>query len=272
MTDVLEWLAAHANDDPQRRLHRLGEWLGRSSRPLATDWWHANDLEAAYEWAARRLGELCIDPPDRDAFEARHELVAAHVRDEEEARRHQLGFVAVHANAGLDDRQRFYCLGMSASWETGEPPWILATEPEYAALRELTGAPPALEADYATNVLPAPARYPLDVATPDADLKSREAFDRGDYALTLAYLAHVSKSGDHGLLAQLLHIETLRRMNRRDDATALWLTTADEWMRGERRVWASQWKRLRELHGKLRVSDDDGRIAAIRALEAGAPQ
>src|SRR5689334_6464218 len=111
MSDLLEWLDAHAHLPRESLIRELGCWLGKSSRVLADEWWHANDLDSAFAWAVRRLSELSIEAVSMEAFDARHEAVSQHVEDEEEQRRHQLGFVATHANARLRDGRRFYCLG-----------------------------------------------------------------------------------------------------------------------------------------------------------------
>jgi hypothetical protein len=266
MTDLLEWMAATPGADAAAVRQRLRDWLSRSARPLADQWWHAGDLDEAYAWAVRRLGEVGVAPPSEEAFVARHAFIAEHVEDEEEQRRHQLGFVAAHANARLEG-SRFHCLGMDLSWEAEEPPWVLLTDEEHRRVAGLSGPTPALEASYGAGELPSPgaaAPSELPVSPTRARMKAQEAFAKGDYATALRYLPQAANDGDHGLLARLMHIDTLRRVQRHDDARTLWSQTAEEWLTGTRRVWDTQWRELLALHKVLKMPADDPRLARIR--------
>ncbi len=263
MTDLLEWLGARP-----RRLDEVSDWLGKSSRLLTDAWWHASDLECAHEIVEERLEALGVDLPRWSDFDERHDEVARRVEDEDQQRRHQLGFVAVHANARMQDGRRFYCLGAALLREAGEPLWALLSEEEHRQLLALAGPPGALEAPYSgATSLPAEIRPVLDLALMPpfvARRRADEAFARGDYLEALQLMPKAIDDGDHGVLAQLLRLETLRRLGRREEARALWSSVADEWLRGDRRAWDTQWRRLLELHRRLALPGDDARLAEIK--------
>jgi hypothetical protein len=90
-----------------------------------------------------------------------------------------------------------------------------------------------------------------------------QAFRDKKYDRVLQLIPRAIEDGAHGLLAQLLHIDTLRAAGRRDEAQKVLFSVADQWLSGARPVWNTQWKRLLELARKLRVSPDDPRLAQI---------
>lgn len=91
------------------------------------------------------------------------------------------------------------------------------------------------------------------------------AEQRLEEALSLIPLA--VKDGSHGLLAELLHIDLLRRLGRSEDARAQLWRTANAWLAGERpKVWNTQWARLIELAKKLKLDLDDPRLVRARTL------
>jgi hypothetical protein len=150
---------------------------------------------------------------------------------------------------------------------------VLLSDEEHERALRLAGPPTDLEAKYSAGVAlpevqalpPEYTKLPAHEARSRADAAIRE----GRYKDALRYLPRASEDGDHGLLARLTHIDTLRRVQRGDDARALWSQTADEWLSGARRVWDTQWKALLELHRKLRLPADDGRLARIQAKARG---
>lgn len=239
---------------------------------LIDQWWHAGDLVGAYGIIADRAAELGVGVPAEAAFVERHRLVEQVTDDEEEQRRHQLGLLAVHLYAA---GVHFHCYNAAAAWETGEPPWLHVDPAEHARLLAL-GDPPLLEAAYNDRgELPALARLPIDVSLmnpSEAHRRASTAFAAGDNAAALAYVEHAKQDGDHGLLAELLHIDILRRLNRRDEARARWTALAGDWLRGARRVWSSQWLKLAKLHGALKLPPDDPVLVRVRAMIETAPE
>jgi hypothetical protein len=268
MSDLLDWLDANSGALRETLLGSLRERL--HSRALVDEWWHAGDVETAYEFAARRLAELRLNPPTAEEFTERHEFVQAHVEDEEQERRHQIGFVATQANAQLRDGPRFHCLGPELAWENEEPPWVLLDDEEYARLLAIGGPPPSLESAYSGRTAAprelGPRGPDLSLIAPHtAELKANEALSKGRPEEALLYLAKASEEGDSGLLVRLQRIDVLRMVHRQEEARALWSQTADEWLSGTRRVWDTQWRTLLKLHGRLRLAEDDPRVGQIRA-------
>lgn len=112
----------------------------------------------------------------------------------------------------------------------------------------------------------APEQLP-EMRPHEANRLANEAFHAGDFERVLALMPVARADGDHGLLAELLHIDTLRRMGRTEPARELFWATADAWLAGERRqVWNTQWRRLAKLGTKLRVDSRDPRLTRIRDL------
>ena len=273
MTDLLDWLARSESEGRLAECqHDLGEWLGRSSRVLADGWWHACDVALAYELSVERAHALGIDPPTEQAFVARHELAEKTTDDEEELRRHQLGFLAVHVNARRKDDQLFHCCGPDLSWESEEPPWVLLNGEEHRRLLSIAGPPTGIEAAYSgktslpnlVDVEDDRAGEAVRMAPATAQLKAKTLLNEGKLKEALLYFPAASAGGEHGLLARLDHIETLRRLSKTEEARALWNVTADEWIGGSKRIWNTQWKTLLALHKKLRLPDTDPRLASMR--------
>jgi hypothetical protein len=265
LTNLLSWL-----DESPRQIHEVAYQLERARRELALGWWHAADLDSALQTLNDRMGQLGLTPLDAETFAARHALISETIDEEEAQRRHQLGFAAVHANAQLSDGRTFVCLGHELATESDEPTWALLSAEEHSRLAPLGSAPDDLEAGYSgARVLPtAVARPEVHIermAPHDAHLHANGAFRDGRYAEALEYLPRAALDGSHGLLAELMHIEALQRLDRHDEATALWGRTADDWLSDRRRVWDTQWKRLLELHGILGLPEGDPRLGRIRA-------
>lgn len=83
----------------------------------------------------------------------------------------------------------------------------------------------------------------------------------------LALIPIAVRDGAHGLLAELLHIDVLRRLGRAAEARAQLWRTADAWLGGERdQVWNTQWRRLLELAKKLKLDLADPRLVRAREL------
>ncbi len=115
---------------------------------------------------------------------------------------------------------------------------------------------------------------PVELALPPhvAHRRARQAFDARRFDEVLALVPCAVRDGDHGLLAELLHIDTLRRMGRAEDARALFASTADEWLGGKRRqIWDTQWKKLAELGKALNLTMNDPRLARIAQRSGDAP-
>jgi hypothetical protein len=72
-------------------------------RNLVLGWWHAFDLESAFETLSDGLREQGLDPAlPEDELARANALFAELEIDEEDARRHQVGIVARHGNLGLE--------------------------------------------------------------------------------------------------------------------------------------------------------------------------
>lgn len=103
------------------------------------------------------------------------------------------------------------------------------------------------------------------IAPQEARRRADAAFRAKQYDLVLQLIPRAIEDGSHGLLAQLLHIDTLRAAGRRDEALHVLWSIAEDWLSGKRPVWDTQWKRLHELARKLRASPDDPRLGRIAA-------
>lgn len=267
-SDLLRWLESQADD---LDLGALETYLSETGRWLNEGWWDADDLEAARDWASMQLPKLGIDAPSREEFAKRHSFVEQEVDDPEDQRRHQLGFVATWANARLGGWRRFYCTGLSLSTSDDMPPWYLLTEEEYARIRDVTGDPPLLEAEYSgRDSAPSEVVPMIDIANirpMDAHEKAKVAFAGARYEEVLRYMPKAVDDGSHGLLAQLMHVDALMKLNRTADARAVWSAIADEWISGKRIVWDTQWRRLLEQHRALGLPAEDPRIAIIESKQ-----
>ena len=270
MSDLLEWLEAHADMPRGDLARRVRDWLGNSSRTLVRGWWHAGDVEQAYQSLTERLKELGVEPFSMEELEAQQTRIQETTSDEEAQRRHQLGFTAMYANERLTGGRRFHCLNAQLSWESEEPPWVLLDDREHDALTALGGPPPLLEAAYSGKAgAPTPlSKSALDVsmlAPHTAERLADEAILTGRYDEALLYLSRVSEDGDFGLLTRLKRIGIFVSAKRTDEGRVLWSQTADEWLHGNRRVWDTQWTKLLELHTLLGMPKNDSRLDRIRA-------
>ena len=274
LLDEMDHLADAAKRPP------FGGRLGDSGRALTSIFWHPDDLDTAAEALVESLGDHGLAQAfDDAAFRARAALVEAAVQDEGQEREHQIGHAAVLANAALrasGDARRFRAFGARLRWESDEPAWLLVAPDEHARLRKYGGPLGGVERLYdgleSVDDLPRPARVEPDVAAMaphQAHLQAKAAFNAGRYAEVVALMPRATLDGDHGVLAELLHIDALRRLNKREEARSLWGRTADAWLAGERRVWDTQWRRLRELGRKLTLDEADPRLAEIDRRAAG---
>lgn len=273
--DLLDLLARLGGRPPESVLAQLRPWLARE-RALARGWWHASDLEAAHATLSQRVTALGVAPFELDELEERQRWIEEQTDDEEEQRRHQLGFAATWANARLTDDRRFVCLGPNASWESEEPPWVLLDPSEHEALLALTGPAPALEAAYSGKTDPprevrGPAGHAARVAPFEAERLADAAIASKRYDDALRYLPIAETGGDHGLLARLKRIEVLHTAGHAEEACALWMTTADEWLNGARLVWDTQFAKLIALHARLGLPIDHARLPRLRERGAPAP-
>lgn len=126
-------------------------------------WWHAADLGSAADVIGDALAALGLAPIDAAT------LAVVGVRDEDEARRRQIGIAAQTANsqlaaAGRPERVRAY----RESGESGEPVWLVVTADEHAALLAKLGPPDELEAAYDAGRKPPPVTPRIRVRTPSA--------------------------------------------------------------------------------------------------------
>jgi tetratricopeptide (TPR) repeat protein len=268
MSDLLDELAGFEGRRPDAVLAGIRPRLERE-RALALGWWHAADLDAAHATLSERLAALGLVPFALEELAERQRWIEAQTDDEEEQRRHQLGFAATYANARFGDERRFVCLGPDASWESGEPAWVLLNPRELEALRVLGGPPPALEAAYSGRTEPpAEFRGPAGRASPlgpnEAHRLADAAIASGRYGEALPYLERAEADGDHGLLARLKRIEVLHAVGRAEEARALWIATADHWLSGARPVWDTQLAKLVALHARLDLPGDDPRLPRLR--------
>lgn len=248
------------------------------TRQLIVGWWHAGDVESAIDVLTESLSGIGVADFPRERFTAWVEQAAGGI-EEDDLRRHQIGFAATFANGELaraGDTRRVRALGRVLEWETGEPAWLVLGSDEHAALIVLAGAPRALERRYDGRAdlaaLGPPAPVPLDVS----ELSASEARDRArDAARRSAWqealpLLRVMEGQQLDLLGELLRLEILRGAGHADEARAAWVATADRWLSGTQ-VWRSQWQRLIALHAELMLPDDS-RLARVKAALTLAPQ
>ena len=239
-------------------------------------WWHGTDIESALECLSTALAtHSLVEALPTELLQRL--TAAAGIRteeDEQAVRRHQIGITAVHANLELarrgDDR-RLRSFGVELRDEEGEPAWFLVTPTEHATLLAIGGAPSELEAAYdtATDASQLPATLPPtapaaleELGVARAQQLADAAFKRGNNAEVVRLAPIATQGGHHGLLAQLQTIHALWRLNRRDDARAMWATVAVEWLSNRVTVWDSQWKELVKLHTKLGLPEDEQVIEA----------
>lgn len=243
-----------------------------SAQEFINGWWHAASIEDAIESIARDLQAIGIAAlVPRDALaSAVHHLSAAGL-DEEDQRRHQIGLLARFANHELAGAHRLERVRSYGAVEDpdDEPRWLVVTPAQHADALLLYGAPQGIEAEYDD-----PDRYPDPVATAEPPSEPRiqralavgiaqQALREGDPATALrAAEIAMAEPTDHSLLAELIRIDALRRLGRRDDAQHAWTATATSWLAG-RRVWASQWHSLAKLHRELGMPED-ALIASVR--------
>lgn len=248
-----------------RAIAALAHQIERSGLIFVNAWWHGDDVDSAVQslreaLTRHDLGELFPE----DLIAARTRLLSTEVSDDEEqVRRHQIGLTATHVNEQLrkrGDSRRFRALGKCLEWESDEPVWLRVTPEEHAALLAIAGPPSALEAVYdaAESIADLPDTLPDDPAPPsksEALSRARTAMAAQRYEEALAMAEIAAGGGSHGLLGDLIRIDALHHLGRRDDAHATWTRTADEWLSGIYRVWDTQWQTLVSLHGKLGMAE-----------------
>jgi len=247
---------------------RLLATLQTQPSDLSDAWWHGADIETTLDvlresLASHGLGDAL--PEARLRADHADELDV----DEDVLREHQLAVTAVAANERLAERgdvRRFRCFDRTLAVEKGDPAWLLVTPEEHARLRAETGALHPRDAIYdAARTLadvPAIDRTPVSVETLapwEARSRAAAALAEQRYSDALRLWPIAVRDGDHGLLAELDWIETLRRAGDREAAIARWQLTADRWLSGERAVWDTQWTRLLKLHSTLKLDDADRR-------------
>jgi hypothetical protein len=270
--DLLGWLRARAGRAPDTVRGELSALLGASDRQLITAWWHPDDVDEATSIVRHALGAHGVEL-DEPMFAAHFEAVPSDL-EEDDRRRHQLGFVAWSLNrawAATGTDRRAHCFGWDLAWETGEPPWVWLTAPEVRALGSLASTPPVLERAYLTEgLLPTPVRPALDlaqIAPYEARRRAEEAFTAGKYEEALAYLPRAKADGSHGLLAEVRHVDVLRALAREGEARELVAHLAADWLSGRRPVWDTQWQQLHAHAVDLRAVSPD--LLAEIAKRAG---
>lgn len=245
-------------------------------------WWHANDLESAAESLGHDLAALALPGVPVASLEA-----ALAIPDEDDARRHQIGIAARHANAALarlgrSERVRAFREG--AAWseaeddETDEPLWLIVDPAEHARLLIEIGPPDDLERDYDDPVahpdpLTRPARVGPRLPKHPAELElfAHEQIRAQNYPVAIEAIDRLFAAGQRGVLIELMWISTLRSAGRHDDAVAAWHATARSWLAGEQQVWRSQWVTLEKLHAALTLPADS-QLALIRERQKTAPE
>lgn len=244
-----------------------------SRRELVDGWWHANDLEAAAEVLDAALAALGLAAVPRDLLQAVVDAVA----DEDDARRHQIGIAARHANAqlaasGRDERVRAF------RDANDEPVWLVVTPAEHASSLTQLGAPERIERAYDDGTAPTPWTdpFPRREITNPSELWTfaQEKLRQRDYATALTAIERILASGyraDDVVLIELARISALRSASRRAEAIAAWEATAAAWLAGQRRVWMSQWQSLEKLHKELKLPETPA-LAEIRAKKQTAPR
>ena len=245
-------------------------------------WWHAGDIDTALDMLREALAvhDLGQALPEARIRADHDSAMAAQPRAKEDLealqRHHQIGVAAVAANellARRGDSRRFRAFDRAIADESDEPAWLLVTPEEHAKLRAKTGALDPVDAIYdaARSVAELAAiEWPFGEISAEK-LAPHEARARADAALREQRYADALKlwpiavrDGQHGILAELDWIETLRRAGDREAARARWRMTADSWLAGARPVWDTQWQRLEELYTKLAL-DEPERFARVRA-------
>lgn len=249
-------------------------------RQFLLGWWHADDLESATEVLVDSLAKLGVSGFPAERFAAWTEEAEPRYDDEDDLRRHQAGFAAVHANERLaraGDPRRVRALGRVLEWESDEPAWLVLTPEEHAALVAIAGPPRALEQIYdgaeRLDAVQPPQPVPLDpeeLSPQEARARAEAAFREGHHQEALRFL-RVFERGESDLLGELLRLDILRCAGREDEARAVWGATVDRWLGGGVRVWETQWRRLVELHAKLGLPESE-RLVRARAAMATAPR
>lgn len=245
-------------------------------------WWHPTDVESAAESLDRDLAALGLPGVPVTSLEA-----ALGIPDEDDARRHQIGIAARHANqelARLGRPERVRAFREGAEWseaeddEPDEPLWLIVDPAEHARLLLEIGPPEDIEGDYDDPVahpdpLTRPARVgpriPRNLA--ELELFAREQIRVHNYPVALEAIERLFAAGDRGVLIELMWISTLRSAGRHDDAVAAWHATARSWLAGEQQVWRSQWVTLEKLHAALKLPADS-QLTLIRERQKTAPE
>ena len=248
-------------------------------RRFINSWWHSHDTVSAAESLDTALAELGLAAVSVALLEG----VLAVIPDEDDARRHQIGIAARHANAqlaqlGRAERVRAFREDSEWSEEDDEPLWLVVDPDEHAHLLAEIGPPEDLEAEYDDPAShPEPLTRPPRVgprmprSTAELELFAHEQVRAQNYPLALEAIDRLRTSGDPGVLIELMWISTLHSAGRRDDAITAWHTTADAWLAGERAVWRSQWVTLEKLHVALRLPEGP-ELVQIRARQKTAPE
>lgn len=279
-SDLLDALRASGLLPPRGPLDRVPPALDRAlrSRETIVGWWHADDIGSAIDVLAESLSGIGVAGFPRERFEAWVDQAGGGI-EEDDLRRHQIGFAATFASGELaraGDARRVRAMGRVLERELGEPAWFVLDPDEHAALIVLAGPPRALERRYDgrddLDALSPPAPVPLELT----ELSPSEAWERArDAARRSAWdealpLLRVMEGQKLDLLGELLRLEILRGAGHTEEACAAWVATADGWLAGTQ-VWRSQWRRLIALHTALKLPDD-GRLARVKAALALAPE
>lgn len=180
MSELLDWLATREGAPLDTLRDEISRWLADSDRVLVRGRWYGDDVEEAYACLSLPLTKLGIPPFSMGEFERRHAWVKAQVADEEERRRHQIGFAATYANAHLEGPRRFHCLGVTLEIAPDEPVWVLVEQVELDALAAVAGPLRKLEAHYSGQ-----DRAPQDIhvvaeSAASAELLANEAIAQLD--------------------------------------------------------------------------------------------
>jgi hypothetical protein len=244
-----------------QRIPMLVELLGAAGRVFVTAWWHADDLDAVEEVLAASLATHGIEPLPGAKLEAATEALEEKGIDEDDIRRHQIGLAARHANRGLERAgrsERVRAFDEKNSGESDEPLWLWVSPEEHAALLPLLGSPEGLEAeldDPSRSDPVAAARPPRGPAIPKMPYLAlglaQAELVAGRFETALAAALVGSRDHGHGMLAELIRIEALIGLGRREEAARVWGEIADGWLKGARQIWDTQWAKLAALHQQL---------------------
>jgi hypothetical protein len=235
-------------------------------------WWHAagiHDAIESIEMDLRRFGIMA--PVPVDGLEVVVRILSDAGLDEEDQRRHQIGVIARFANQQFARAERIERVRSYGTVEDpdDEPTWLVVTPAQHSLALLEYGSPEGIEAEYddpqryldpvATAKPPSEPRIPRSLAL----VTAQQAMRNGDHvtALRAAEIA-ANPTTDHSVLAELILIDALRCLGRQRDAERAWIATATCWL-GGRRVWASQWHTLAQLHVDLGMAED-ALIAAVR--------